>query len=113
MTANLGGTNIYNPLKEMIYNRNYGISNDTTLNVFLLTDGLDDADPIIKLVKGKNKAETRIYTLGIGEDCSYYLVKRVAEEGNGKFHVVREDGDINEKVIDLLEDSLTPYLKDF
>ncbi|CAK63523.1 unnamed protein product (macronuclear) [Paramecium tetraurelia] len=113
MQADMGGTNIYNPLKNKIYNSSYGCSKDTTLNVFLLTDGEDNADPIIELVKNNNRAETRIYTLGIGERCSFYLIKRVAEVGNGKFHIVGDNEDINEKVIDLLEDSLTPYLEDF
>ncbi|CAD8121875.1 unnamed protein product [Paramecium sonneborni] len=67
MTADFGGTNIYKPFKEKIYNSSYRNSNNTTLNLFLLKDGKDDADPIIQLVKDNNRAETRIYTLGIGE----------------------------------------------
>ncbi|CAK63501.1 unnamed protein product (macronuclear) [Paramecium tetraurelia] len=113
MKADMEGTNIYKPLQNKIYNSSYGRSKDTTLNVFLLTDGEDYADPIIELVKNNNRAETRIYTLGIGEGCSIYLIKRVAEVGNGKFHIVGDNEDINEKVIDLLEDSLTPYLQNF
>ena len=37
----------------------------------------------------------------------------MAEVGNGKFHFVSDNEEINAKVIDLLEDSLTPYLKAF
>ncbi|CAD8214664.1 unnamed protein product [Paramecium octaurelia] len=113
MDANLGGTCIIEPLKEMVYNKNYGISKNTTLNVFLLTDGEDDADPIIDLVQKNNLAQTRIYTLGIGEGCSQYLIRRVAEVGNGKHQIVSDKEDISEKIIDLLEDSLTPYLEAF
>ncbi|CAD8061854.1 unnamed protein product [Paramecium sonneborni] len=113
MDANMGGTQIITPLKEMVYNKSYGVSNKTTLNVFLLTDGEDEADPIINMVKKNNLAQTRIYTLGIGEGCSQYLIRRVAEVGNGKYQIVSDKEDINEKVIDLLEDSLTPYLQAF
>ncbi|CAK70304.1 unnamed protein product (macronuclear) [Paramecium tetraurelia] len=113
MDANLGGTRIIVPLKEMVYNKYYGASNKTTLNVFLLTDGEDFADPIIDLVQKNNRAQTRIYTLGIGEGCSQYLIRRVAEVGNGKHQIVSDKEDISEKIIDLLEDSLTPYLEAF
>lgn len=37
----------------------------------------------------------------------------MAEVGNGKYQIVSDREDINEKVIDLLEDSLTPYLQAF
>lgn len=40
-------------------------------------------------------------------------MKRMAEVGNGKCHFVSDTEDINAKIIDLLEDSLTPYLKAF
>lgn len=52
----MGGTKIITPLKEMVYNKSYGISKKTTLNVFLLTDGEDDADPIINMVSKNNLA---------------------------------------------------------
>lgn len=54
--------------------------------------------------------EIRFYTLGIGSNCNKYLIKRIAEVGNGKYHFA-ESEDIDSKVIDLLEDSLSPYLK--
>lgn len=41
--------------------------------------------PIIKFVKDNNLVETRIYKLGIGEDCNHYLLKRVAEVVMGNF----------------------------
>ncbi|CAD8149842.1 unnamed protein product [Paramecium octaurelia] len=113
MEADMGGTEILTPLKSMVYDASYGKSKNTTLNVFLLTDGETSADPIIELVKSNNRAQTRIYTLGIGQGCSQYLIKSVAEVGNGKYQIVSDKEDINEKVIDLLEDSLTPYLQAF
>ncbi|CAD8111359.1 unnamed protein product [Paramecium primaurelia] len=113
MEANMLGTEILRPLSEIVYNKSYGKSKTTTLNIFLLTDGEVEATPIIDLVKKNNQAETRIYTLGIGQGCSQNLIKRLAEVGNGKFQFVSDIEDINAKVIDLLEDSLTPYLKGF
>ncbi|CAD8209061.1 unnamed protein product [Paramecium pentaurelia] len=113
MEANMQGTEIFKPLQDIVYNKQYGKSKTTTLNIFLLTDGEVDAAPIIDLVKRNNQAETRVYTLGIGEGCSQYLIKQLAEVGNGKYQFVSDNEDINAKVIDLLEDSLTPYLQGF
>ncbi|CAD8145677.1 unnamed protein product [Paramecium pentaurelia] len=115
MEADFGGTDIFLALKEGIYDENYQKSKDSTetLNVFLLTDGEDSPKEIINLVIQNQRPETRIYTLGIGNNCSEYLVSRLAEVGNGKCLLVRDYEDINSKVIDLLEDSLTYYLKGF
>ncbi|CAD8213153.1 unnamed protein product [Paramecium pentaurelia] len=115
MDADLGGTNILEALVQGIYDEKYQKSkySSETLNAFLLTDGEDSPEDIIKLVSKNQRPETRIYTLGIGNHCSEYLVQRLAEVGNGKCQLVGDNEDINSKVIDLLEDSLTYYLKGF
>ncbi|CAD8098180.1 unnamed protein product [Paramecium sonneborni] len=115
MEADYGGTDIYNALQIAIYSDNYLMKKNSTetLNVFLLTDGEDSPERIIDLVLKNQKTETRIYTLGIGNGCSEYLVKKLADVGNGKCQLVGDDEEINSKVIDLLEDSLTCYLKGF
>ncbi|CAD8203732.1 unnamed protein product [Paramecium pentaurelia] len=67
----------------------------------------------MKLVSKNQRPETRIYTLGIWNYFSEYLVQILPEVGNGKYQLVGDSEDINSKVIDLLEDSLTYYLKAF
>jgi uncharacterized protein with von Willebrand factor type A (vWA) domain len=66
----MGGTDIFEPLCKYIYSKENGIAGDVTLNAFLLTDGEAEAHQVLDLVKEYNKAETRIYSLGIGEDCN-------------------------------------------
>ncbi|CAD8143290.1 unnamed protein product [Paramecium octaurelia] len=115
MNADLGGTDIFQAMVQGIYDDNYQKIKDCpqTLNAFLLTDGEDSPNRIIQLVSQNQRPETRIYTLGIGNNCSEYLVQSLAEVGNGKCQLVGDNEDINSKVIDLLEDSLTYYLKAF
>ncbi|CAD8171778.1 unnamed protein product [Paramecium octaurelia] len=115
MDADLGGTDIFKALVQGIYDDNYQKIKDypETINAFLLTDGEDSPNRILELVQENQRPETRIYTLGIGNNCSEYLVQRLAEVGNGKCQLVGDNEDINSKVIDLLEDSLTQYLKGF
>jgi hypothetical protein len=54
-----------------------------------------------------------VYTLGIGSGCSRYLVEKTAIIGNGLCEFVADDENISEKVIYLLQDSITPYLEKF
>ncbi|CAD8116740.1 unnamed protein product [Paramecium primaurelia] len=113
MDADLGGTDIFSALKNGIYNDKDSKSHLETYNAFLLTDGEDSPEKILNLVQNQTKSNFRIYTLGIGDGCSQYLLKNIAEIGNGKCQFVADNEDINVKVIDLLEDSMTQYLEGF
>ncbi|CAD8159125.1 unnamed protein product [Paramecium pentaurelia] len=106
-------TEIYEALKNGIYNDKDSKSDSETYNAFLLTDGEDSPNKILELVQNQTKPNFRIYTLGIGDGCSQYLLKKTAEIGNGKCQFVSDDEDINAKVMDLLENSMTQYLQGF
>ena len=47
------------------------------------------------------------YTLGIGSGCSETLVKGIAEIGNGDCELVKNENDMMDKVIYLLENSMS------
>ena len=49
------------------------------------------------------------YTLGIGSGCSEILVKGIAEIGNGDCELVKNENDMMDKVIYLLENSMSLY----
>jgi uncharacterized protein YegL len=109
--ADMGGTEILSALKK-VYSSH--LIADYPTNIFLLTDGeVSDPDEVISLVNSKKNATTRVYTLGIGDGCSRYLVEKTAILGNGLFEFVSDDENISEKVIFLLQDSITPYLEKF
>ncbi|CAD8169299.1 unnamed protein product [Paramecium pentaurelia] len=108
MDAYFWGTNILEALVQGIYDEKYQKTKCSPET--LLTDAPED---IIKLVSKNQRPETRIYTLEIGNNYSEYLVQRLADVGNGKCQLVGNNENINSKVIDLLEDSLTYYLKGF
>jgi hypothetical protein len=76
-----------------------------------LTDGdVIFPDEVIKLVCKYRHGTLRVYTLGIGNGCSRYLVEKIAIYGNGKFEFVADSENLNEKVIYLLQDSITPFI---
>lgn len=67
MTANLGGTNILNPLSSLIKdNKKEGYPK----HIFLLTDGkVADKQNIFKLI-GRNNKYTRVHSIGVGNEAS-------------------------------------------
>jgi len=54
-----------------------------------------------------------VFTVGIGNGCSSYLVKRLAEAGNGKFELIPDNGDIEGKIVNLLKKSFSPSITNF
>jgi len=105
--ANLGGTEILNPLKKILetpahirYPR----------QIMLLTDGqVPNNEEIIDFVK-KHCNTTRVFTFGIGNDVSKELIKGVARAGNGKFEFVSLEERMEEKVMKQLESAISPGL---
>ena len=61
------------------------------------------------MVSENAKPDVRFYSLGIGNGCSQYMIEKIAFLGNGLHHIVADNEDLNKKVIDLLQDSITPY----
>ena len=142
MSANFGGTEIYDPLKA-IFKEPYfpGYAR----KIFLLTDGeVSNTDSIIKLVKngsmymvdgqkyGLNQhhmadrrsmcqcrskcgfcpSNSQVFTLGLGSSASRHLVKGVARAGNGVSVFASLNEDLRPKVLSLLKNALMPSLTD-
>jgi len=81
--------------------------------VFMLTDGdVGNPDSVIKLARIHNK-NCRTFTIGVGSGASSYLVREIAKHGRGKHIMIKESNMIAEKVIGLLQVSLSPVLDDF
>lgn len=108
--ADLGGTEIYSPLKEALNSANI---NQYPKNIFILTDGeVSDVVNILTLI-AENNDLSKVYTIGVGNGCSREIIVEGAKLGKGKHEFISETEDMNEKIIGLLEDSITPFLSDF
>ena len=56
----------------------------TRVNIFLLTDGaVSNSQDVIGLVKLYSKPDCRLYTMGVGNGVSRYLVEVAATQGGG------------------------------
>ena len=107
MRADLGGTEIYHPLSNILRSK---IIEGYPKQVFLLTDGgVSNTQKVIELVKN-NVRFSRVHTIGIGSSVSRDLVVECAAKGKGHAIFIENGEDPAAKVIQLLNDSLTPVI---
>ena len=106
--ADMGGTQITQPLikvKESL------LEKDFKNRIFVMTDGeIWDEEQCFKVIEetiGMKNLDTLFYSLGIGNGCSETLVKGIAKKGMGECELVKNDEDISDKVISLLENSMS------
>ena len=88
-------------------------SSNILIRAVFITDGhvfyIDKVlEQINQCMKGSN---FRFDCLGIGRKCSNDYLKRIADKGNGEAVFCRDNQDLTEKVIDILEKSLSCYVK--
>ena len=107
MSADMGGTEIYNPLHNLITQKPI---EGYPKQVFLLTDGgVSNTEGVIKMV-GANNKYSRVHTIGIGNGCSEQLILGCAKKGKGIHVFIGDQENPAEKIIQLLSDSLSPVI---
>ena len=113
LDSDLGGTNIYGPLKD-IYNSNkiYDTIN-LPRNIFLLTDGeINDKEDTLAIIE-KNSDKYSIYSIGIGNDFDKDLIKNAGIIGKGNYNFCYNIEGLNEVIATEVYNSCIPYLSDF
>ena len=109
LDANLGGTNISGPLKEIYSDECYSKINFSK-NIFLLTDGVVwDREECFEVIN-KNSGKFRIHSIGIGSGFDKVLIERCGKLGKGTSSFVLDMNNINSVVIDALNNALRPYI---
>ncbi|CAI5693949.1 unnamed protein product [Oreochromis niloticus] len=109
MEANLGGTEILQPLKH-IYSQPCIPSQPRQLFVF--TDGeVGNTKEVIDLVK-KNSGSHRCFSFGIGEGASSALINGMAKEGGGHAQFITGTDRMQPKVMQSLRFALQPTVVD-
>ena len=113
LKADLGGTNIYDPLND-VYN-SYKIHDNIKLprNIFLLTDGdIDDKKETLALIE-KYSNKYSIYSIGIGNYFDKDLIKNAGIIGKGNYNFCTKIEGLNEVIANEVNNASCPYISDF
>ena len=111
MQADMGGTEILEPVRSAFENRNKG---DSNTQIIILTDGevfnTKDTIDFVHQARSDSKETVRFFALGIGHQASHELVEGIARNGGGYAEVVAIDGrgKWQERVIQMLKAALMP-----
>lgn len=106
--ADMGGTDIWSPLIEILKSPT---QSNFPRYVFVVTDGeVDDTEQIIDLVK-RNHRNTRVSMIGIGPEVDRNLIEEVGKAGNGS-SVLITAGNLKAGVLGALEAAMKPTLND-
>ncbi|XP_072249002.1 von Willebrand factor A domain-containing protein 5A-like [Leuresthes tenuis] len=109
MQADLGGTEILQPLKH-IYSQPCIPKKPRQL--FIFTDGeVGNTKEVIDLVK-KNSGSHRCFSFGIGEGASSALINGMAKEGGGHAQFITGTDRMQPKVMQSLRFALQPAVED-
>ena len=99
LEADLGGTNIYAPLKD-IYD-SYEIYDKLKIskNIFLLTDGdIEDKEDTLILIENNN-SNFQIYSIGIGNSFDKDLIENAGIIGKGNYDFCQNLVDLNKIIV--------------
>jgi Vault protein inter-alpha-trypsin domain/von Willebrand factor type A domain len=111
--ADMGGTEMFAPVKAVIENRQDGMA----LEVMLLTDGeiwnQQELFSYLNKEVQQSEAPIRIFTLGIGNGVSHSLIEGIARAGNGFSQAVGLDEKLDGKVVRMLKGALSPHIRDY
>ena len=83
--------------------------------MFVLTDGaIYNPDRLLTSVRAYAASKSlSVYSIGVGNGASQYLVKGLAEAGNGVSEFISDSQDPRERITGLLLASMRPVLTDF
>ncbi|XP_016071414.1 PREDICTED: von Willebrand factor A domain-containing protein 5A [Miniopterus natalensis] len=109
MEADLGGTEILTPLKNIYSGASIP---GHPLQLFVFTDGeVDDTFSVIREVKS-NRLKHRCFSFGIGEGASTSLIKGIARVAGGTAEFITGKDRMQSKALRSLKRSLQPVVED-
>ncbi len=109
LDADLGGTELLKPLKEIYESKKYDNIN-LCRNLFILTDGyVEDKYECLKLIQN-NSNLYRIHSFGIGNSFDKDFIKNAGKKGS--FNFINDVSKLKMNVIQILNKTLQSYLFD-
>ena len=113
LDSDLGGTDIYSPLKSIYENEKDYDKIKLPKNIFLLTDGeIEDKDLTLEIIE-KYSCKFSIYSIGIGDSFDKDLIKNAGIIGKGGFNFCPNLEGLNEIIVNEINKAISPYILDF
>ena len=109
--ANLGGTELILPLREIYKEENYNNIN-LGRNIFILTDGETMQEKECLNIISENSHKYRVHSFGIGSEYDKKFIEECGIRGKGSYNFVNDISKIKEAVIQSLNNSLRSYMFD-
>ena len=112
----LGGTAIDEALKRAVKDGADSHASGPHIVMFITdgqpTVGETDENQISQGAKAANKAKSRVFTFGVGEDLNARLLDRIAADGEGTSEFVRDGKDFETKISGFYDKVSNPVLAD-
>ena len=110
ITANYGGTQMLEPIKDTVKQRLKGMP----LEVMVITDGqIWEQEKLFSFIGEATTESVRFFSLGIGSGASSSLVEGIARAGDGFAQFVGDNEKMDKRVVRMLKGALTPHIKDY
>jgi len=109
LKADLGGTDISSPLKDIFNSKDYD-NISLGRNLFILTDGeVNNREECLELIS-MNCEKFKVHAIGIGSSFDKKLIQNAGMQGKGSYHFVNNVSDVNSIIIQSLSKCLRKYL---
>ena len=109
LKADLGGTDISSPLKEIFNSKDYDEIN-LARNLFILTDGeVNNREECLGLINTYSE-KFKVHAIGIGSSFDKQLIQNAGIQGRGTYHFVANVSDVNSIIIESLSKCLRDYV---
>ncbi|MBI4850078.1 MAG: VWA domain-containing protein [Nitrospirae bacterium] len=106
--ADLGGTEVLSPLKDIYLND----ADSASKNIILITDGqIGNESEIIELAR-KGGDKNRLFTVGIGHGPNEYFLSQTARISNGVSELIAPGERIEPKILRLFKKVMSGNLRD-
>ena len=110
LKADLCGTDIYSPLKDIYDSYELYDKIDLPKNIFLLTDGeILNKDKTLGLIE-KNSSKFSVYSIGIGHGFDEDLIKNAGILGKGGYNFCYDINELNKIIAKEINKAISPYI---